>query len=69
VLAHVVEEAYGDPELVRTAPHNQAIRKLDDRNLDDPGTWATTWRAYKRKRRVQDAGGGDATGDWAKVAT
>ena len=68
VLAHVVEEAYSDPELVRTAPHNQAIRKLDDRNLDDPGTWATTWRAYKRKRPAPGEGG-DATEDWAKAAT
>ena len=28
VLAHVVDEAYTDPEIVRTAPHNQAIRRL-----------------------------------------
>jgi len=49
VLAHVVEEAYSDPEIVRTAPHNQAIAKLGPANLDDPDVWATTWRAYKRK--------------------
>jgi len=73
VLTHVVGEAYSDPELVRTAPHNQAIRKLDGRNLDDPGAWATTWRAYKRKRpRTRprpEADGGEATEDWAKAAT
>jgi glycine dehydrogenase subunit 2 len=54
VLAHVIEEAYTDPERVRTAPHNQAIRRLRPTDLDDPAQWATTWRAYKRKR------GGDA---------
>ena len=27
VLAHVIDEAYADPEIVRTAPHNQAIRE------------------------------------------
>lgn len=51
VLAHVVDEAYADPEIVRTAPHNQAIRRLDTTNLDDPANWATTWRAHRRKRR------------------
>jgi glycine cleavage system P protein (glycine dehydrogenase) subunit 2 len=48
-LAQVVREAYEDPELVRTAPHNQVVHKLADTPLDDPGTWATTWRAYLRK--------------------
>jgi glycine dehydrogenase subunit 2 len=50
VLAHVCREAYDDPELVRSAPHNQVVHKLADQNLDDPDVWATTWRAYRRKR-------------------
>ncbi len=49
VLAHVCAEAYSDPEIVKTAPHNQAIRQLDGSGLDDPARWATTWRAYRRK--------------------
>ena len=49
VLAHVIDEAYATPELVRTAPHNQAIRKLGAADLNDPASWATTWRAYTRK--------------------
>jgi glycine dehydrogenase subunit 2 len=48
VLAAAVA-AYSDPEIVRTAPHNQAIAKLGPANLDDPDVWATTWRAHKRK--------------------
>jgi glycine dehydrogenase subunit 2 len=55
VLAHVVGEAYSDPEVVRTAPHNQAIRHLGATDLDDPAQWATTWRAHLRKQRAQDA--------------
>ena len=48
VLAHVVEEAYTDPEIVRTAPHNQAIRQLDaDRPERSRRNWATTWRAHR----------------------
>jgi glycine dehydrogenase subunit 2 len=50
VLAHVCEEARTDPELVRTAPHEQVIGQLDGSSLDDPERWATTWRAHLRKR-------------------
>jgi glycine dehydrogenase subunit 2 len=67
VLARVIEEAYEDPELVRTAPHRQAITKLADVDLDDPQTWATTWRAYRRKRG-QPSDGGEPTEEWAKAA-
>jgi glycine dehydrogenase subunit 2 len=49
VLAHVVDEAYETPELVRSAPHQQAVAKLDGSGLDDPDRWATTWRAHQRK--------------------
>lgn len=49
VLAHVIDEAYDDPELVKTAPHNQAIHQVDGSGADDPDRWATTWRAYQRK--------------------
>ncbi len=50
VLAHVIEEAYADPEIVRTAPHNQAVHRLGATDLNDPASWATTWRAHLRKR-------------------
>jgi glycine dehydrogenase subunit 2 len=50
VLEHVIEEAYTDPEIVRTAPHNQAVHRADTSRADDPDYWATTWRAYRRKR-------------------
>ena len=49
VLARISEEAYSDPELVKSAPHNQAIHKLDGAALEDPERWAMTWRAYQRK--------------------
>ncbi len=49
VLARVCAEAYSDPELVKTAPHNQVVHKLDGSALADPERWATTWRAYRRK--------------------
>jgi glycine dehydrogenase subunit 2 len=50
VLAHVCNEAYTDPTVVKTAPHRQVVHQLDPSGLDDPARWATTWRAYQRKR-------------------
>ena len=49
VLARIVEEAYSTPEVVRSAPHNHAIRRLDSEPLEDPNRWAMTWRAHQRK--------------------
>lgn len=50
VLAKVCEEAYESPELVKSAPHNQAIGPLvTAEELEDPARWAMTWRAYERK--------------------
>ena len=49
VLEQVSKEAYSNPELVKTAPHNQTIHKVRLEWLDDPKKWAMTWRAYKKK--------------------
>jgi glycine dehydrogenase subunit 2 len=49
-LAHVIDEAYTTPEIVRSAPHNQVVAKLSDRDINDPANWATTWAAWQRKQ-------------------
>ena len=49
VIAKIVEEAYGDAALVKSAPHSQAIHQIKSAPLDDPKQWAMTWRAYRRK--------------------
>jgi glycine dehydrogenase subunit 2 len=49
VLAQVAREAYETPEVVKTAPHNQALHQVDASGVDDPARWATTWRAAVRK--------------------
>jgi len=49
IMAHVAEEARTDPELVKNAPHNSTIHKIDHEPFDDPSRWAITWRAYKKK--------------------
>jgi glycine dehydrogenase subunit 2 len=50
VLARISDEAYSNPQIVKSAPHNQAIHKIDHAALEDPERWATTWRAYQRKK-------------------
>jgi glycine dehydrogenase subunit 2 len=49
VVAKVCAEAYGDPDRVRSAPHNAAIGKVLAEGCEDPARWATTWRAFQRK--------------------
>ncbi|MES0362062.1 MAG: aminomethyl-transferring glycine dehydrogenase subunit GcvPB, partial [Anaerolineales bacterium] len=49
ILKHIADEAYTNPELIKTAPHNSTVHKTEHEMLDDPETWAVTWRAYLRK--------------------
>jgi glycine dehydrogenase subunit 2 len=49
VLRKIVEEAYTNPEVIKTAPHNSTVHQTLHESLDNPDEWAVTWRAYKRK--------------------
>ncbi len=51
VLAQIAKEAHENPQLVKSAPHSQAIHQLRGTALEDPDRWAMTWRAFLRKRR------------------
>jgi glycine dehydrogenase subunit 2 len=57
VIAAIVDEAYADPALVKSAPHAQPIHQIDGAPLDDPQAWAMTWRAYRRKHGERGTGG------------
>ncbi len=54
VLAQICHEAYSNPEIVKTAPHNQVVGKIVSGALEDPEKWAMTWRAYLRKHRAKN---------------
>lgn len=56
VLEHVIDEAYESRSIVKTAPHNQALHQVDATFGGDPGDWATTWRAHRRKSERDPAG-------------
>ena len=49
ILKHIAEEARSNPEVITSAPHNSTVHKTDHEVLDNPKTWAVTWRAYQRK--------------------
>lgn len=52
VLQRLSDEAYSDPEILKTAPHNSSSHRRNDmESLDNPNKWATTWTAYLKKHR------------------
>jgi glycine dehydrogenase subunit 2 len=51
VFQQISQEAYRNPEIVKKAPHNCAISKIDPSPSRDPSKWALTWRAYLKKHR------------------
>jgi glycine dehydrogenase subunit 2 len=50
VLAQISKEAYSNPEIVKSAPHNSSVARIPEANLQDRSKLAMTWRAYLRKR-------------------
>jgi glycine dehydrogenase subunit 2 len=55
MLKQISDEAYNDPETIRTAPHNSTVHQTLHDPLDDPEQWAVTWRAYLRKTGQEEA--------------
>jgi glycine dehydrogenase subunit 2 len=49
ILGHIADEAYQNPDRVKTAPHNSTIHRMNHAPLDDPQQWAITWKAFRRK--------------------
>ena len=49
IIRQVAREAYEEPEKVRTGPHRSTVHYLDPAPMDDPTSWAMTWRAWNRK--------------------
>ena len=49
IIENVANEAYSNPDLVKNAPYNSTVHKINQHPLDNPQQWCITWRAYKRK--------------------
>jgi glycine dehydrogenase subunit 2 len=54
VIRQVSKEAYSNPEIVKTAPHNSSSHKIINAETIDehPQLWALNWNAYLKKKRV-----------------
>ncbi|MEK5394846.1 aminomethyl-transferring glycine dehydrogenase subunit GcvPB [Paenibacillus nitricinens] len=48
-LAHISNEAYTQPHIVKLAPHSSTVHRNVESSLDDPAEWCITWRAYLKK--------------------
>lgn len=48
-LHHIFDEAYNNPEIIKSAPNNSTIHRVDESSLDDPERWCPTWRVYLEK--------------------
>ncbi len=48
VMKQVCEEAYSNPELVKTAPHKGIVSKIDEAVLFDDSLCAVTYKQYKK---------------------
>ncbi len=51
IFHQISREAYENPEVVRKAPHNAAIAKIDPTPSTNPKKWAMTWRAHLKKHK------------------
>jgi glycine cleavage system P protein (glycine dehydrogenase) subunit 2 len=51
VFKRISHEAYSNPEILKKAPHNCSISKIDSTPSRDPKKWALTWRAYLKKHQ------------------
>jgi len=55
VMKRISEEAYTNPELVKEAPHNLAVTRLDEVKASHPQTMALSWRMRQKRNVIKDA--------------
>jgi len=51
-LRRICEEAYENPQVVLTAPHNTSIPRLDEVKASHPKTMALSWRMHTKKGKT-----------------
>ena len=49
VLREISREAYEEPEVIKTAPHNASIHNITMTHVDDYEHIATTWRQWQKR--------------------
>ncbi|MFN8254574.1 MAG: aminomethyl-transferring glycine dehydrogenase subunit GcvPB [Bacteroidales bacterium] len=53
-LRQCSHEAYNNPEIIKSAPHQSVVHHIDYSNSEDPKKWAITWRAYLKKHGAKN---------------
>lgn len=54
-LRQISDEAYSDPNLVKNAPYNAAITRLDEVKASHPKTMALSWRMHQNRNVIKAA--------------
>ena len=54
-LKKISDEAYSNPDLVKNAPHNAAVTRLDEVKASHPKTMALSWRMHQNRNVIKDA--------------
>ena len=49
VLSKVIDEAYSNPEKVKSAPHNTSVARIDEVKASHPKTMTPSWRVYVKR--------------------
>jgi len=51
-LSEIQCQAYKDPDVIKKAPYNTSIRRLDELLANKPTTFTPTYRIYKKKEEI-----------------
>jgi len=54
-LKNISDEAYSNPDLVKNAPHNAAVTRLDEAKGSHPKTMALSWRMHQNRNVIKAA--------------
>lgn len=54
IIQQVSDEAYSDPDMVRSAPHRSSITQRDESILHDPAKVVVTWRQWLKRSAGQE---------------
>jgi len=55
VVKKISDEAYSNPDLVKKAPQNVAVTRLDEVKASHPKTMALSWRMYQKRNVIKGA--------------
>ncbi|MDW8063694.1 MAG: aminomethyl-transferring glycine dehydrogenase subunit GcvPB [Candidatus Caldarchaeum sp.] len=54
-FAQIIEECYRTPEVVRSAPHNTSVGRVNEAKASHPLHLTPSWRSYVRRKHVESA--------------